>query len=330
MKKIINDPMNFVKESLEGIIYAYPDFLKFSSDKKGIMRTEPPAKGKVTIVTGGGAGHLPVFLGYVGRGLADGAAVGNVFTSPSADAIVNVAKEVHGDGGILFLYGHYFGDTMNFDLAAEILEEEEDLPVKTVRVSDDIASAPRDTWEKRRGVAGIFFAYKIAGACADKLLPLEKVKGITEKAVANIATMGVAISSCTIPESGKPTFEIADDEMEVGMGIHGEPGIRRTKLKTADEITSEIIDYLIEDLKIKSGDEVSLLVNGSGTTPPEELYIVNRAAHLLLSSKNIKIYKTFVGEYATSLDMGGISLSILKLDNELKEYLDAPYYSPFL
>ncbi|WP_102344950.1 dihydroxyacetone kinase subunit DhaK [Bacillus sp. Marseille-P3661] len=331
MKKFINEPMNFVKESLEGIVLAHSDQVKFAKeDRNGILRADAPVAGKVAIATGGGAGHLPVFLGYVGKGLADGASVGNVFTSPSADAMVNVAKEIHSGNGVLFLYGNYFGDKMNFDLAAEMLEDDEDIRVETVRVSDDVASAPREDWTKRRGVAGIFFAYKIAGACAEKLLPLEKVKAVAEKAVENIATMGVAISSCTIPSSGKPTFEIGEDEMEVGMGIHGEPGIRRAKLTTANEIVNELVPYLLEDLQIKAGDNIAILVNGSGTTPLEELYIVNREVHHLLAEKNINIYKTYVGEYATSLDMGGFSLSFLKLDNELKEYLDAPAESPFI
>ncbi|MBP1154896.1 MULTISPECIES: dihydroxyacetone kinase subunit DhaK [unclassified Paenibacillus] len=330
MKKIINDPMAFVDETLEGIVYAYPKQLRFPSDeKKGIVRADAPVKGKVAIATGGGSGHLPVFLGYVGKGLADGSSVGNVFTSPSADAMVNVAKEIHGGEGVLFLYGHYFGDKMNFDLAAEMLEEEDGISVKTVRVSDDAASAPRDSWQNRRGVAGIFFAYKIAGACAETMVPLEKVKEVTERAVSKMATMGVALSSCIIPASGNPTFDIEEDEMEIGMGIHGEPGIRRSKLKPAAEIVQEIVQYLSEDLTLSSGDEVAMLVNGSGSTPLEELYIVNREVHILLSKQNIKIYRTYVGEYATSLDMAGCSITLLKLDSELKGYLDAPADSPF-
>lgn len=322
--------MHFVDETLEGIVCAHSDRLRFpDGEKRGIVRADAPVMGKVAIATGGGAGHLPVFLGYVGRGLADGSSVGNVFTSPSADAMVRVAKEIHGGRGVLFLYGHYFGDKMNFDLAAEMVAEEENITVETVRVSDDAASAPRDRWRDRRGVAGIFFAYKIAGACAETSASLDQVKEAAEKAVANMATMGVALSSCIIPASGKPTFAIGEDEMELGTGIHGEPGISRTKLKTAGEIAEEIVRYLIADLALESGDEVAVLVNGSGATPLEELYIVNREVHLLLAQRAVRIYKTYVGEYATSMDMAGCSVTLLKLDDELKRYLDAPADSPF-
>lgn len=330
MKKIMNDPMDFVNESLEGIVYAYPKQLRFANgEKRGIVRTDAPIRGKVAIATGGGAGHLPVFLGYVGKGLADGSSVGNVFTSPSADAMVNVVKDIHGGEGVLFLYGNYFGDTMNFELAAEMLEEEAGIIVKTVRIADDVASAPRESWRNRRGVAGLFFAYKITGACAETGASLDKVKEIAEKTAMNLATMGVALSSCAIPASGKPTFTIEDDEMEIGMGIHGEPGIRRTKLKAAKEISEEIVDHLIEDLNLKTGDEVALLINGSGATPLEELYIVNRDIHLILSELHISIYRTYVGEYATSMEMAGFSVTLLKLDDELKPYLDASADSPF-
>ncbi|PLS16125.1 dihydroxyacetone kinase subunit DhaK [Bacillus sp. M6-12] len=329
MKKIINNPMDFVNETLEGIILAYPDQFRFpEGEKRGIVRADIPVNGKVAIATGGGSGHLPVFLGYVGKGLADGASVGNVFSSPSADAMFNVAKEIHGGKGVLLLYGHYFGDKMNFDLASEMLEEE-GIVVKSIRVSDDVASAPRESWKNRRGVAGIFFAYKIAGACAEANEPLDKVYTIAEKTVTNLATMGVALSSCIIPASGKPTFSMDEDEMEMGMGIHGEPGIKRTKLRTANEIAEEIIHYLTDDLSLSAGDEVAVLVNGSGATPLEELYIVNREVHLLLQERDINIYKTYVGEYATSMDMAGCSITLLKIDEELKKYLDAEANSPF-
>lgn len=330
MKKILNDPLAFVDETLEGIVYAYPNRLRFpEGEKRGIVRADAPVAGKVAIATGGGAGHLPVFLGYVGTGLADGASVGNVFTSPSADAMVAVAKEIHGGAGVLFLYGNYFGDSMNFDLAAEMLEDEEGIAVQTVRVSDDVASAPRDRWQSRRGVAGIFFAYKIAGACAETLASLDQVKQIADKTVSRTATMGAALTSCIIPAVGKATFEIGDDEMEIGMGIHGEPGIRRCKLETARQIAEQLVQHVCGDLSLQPGDEVAVLVNGAGSTPLEELYIVNREVHLLLARRGIAIYKTYVGEYATSLDMAGCSVTLLQLDEELKRYLDAAADSPF-
>jgi phosphoenolpyruvate---glycerone phosphotransferase subunit DhaK len=329
MKKIINNPNDFVRETLEGIVFAHQDKLQFTKDDpNGLIRKVDPVEGKVAIATGGGSGHLPVFLGYVGHGLADGVAVGNVFTSPSADTMYQVAKEINSGNGMLFLYGNYFGDSMNFDVAAEMLEEDDGIVVETVKVSDDVASAPRDEWKKRRGVAGIFFAYKITGACAESRKSLDEVKRVAEKTVENLATMGVAISSCTIPDSGKPNFIIGEHEMEIGMGIHGEPGITRSELKSAHEISETILNHLIEDLSLTEEDEVAVLVNGSGATPLEELYIVNREVHLFLTERNISIYKSYVGEYATSLDMGGCSISLLKLDNELKSYLDAKADSP--
>jgi len=329
LKKIINNPMNFVSETLEGIILAHGDQLQFvKEDRNGLVRADARTSDKVAIVTGGGSGHLPVFLGYVGKGLADGVAVGNVFTSPSADTIYNVAKELNGENGLLFLYGNYFGDGMNFDVAAEMLEED-DIYVESVRVSDDVASAPRSDWKKRRGVAGIFFAYKITGAFSETSQPLKEVKRIAEKTAENLATMGVALSSCTLPASGEPNFQIGENEMEIGMGIHGEPGIFRAPLRTANEITTEILDRLMADLSLHKDDEVAVLVNGSGSTPLEELYIVAREVHHYLEKQTIGIYKTYVGEYATSLDMAGCSITLLKLDDELKLYLDAEADSPF-
>jgi len=330
MKKIMNDPAEFVNESLQGVVYAHPRQLRFSDEEqRGIVRKDAPIQGKVAIATGGGSGHLPLFIGYVGEGLADGASVGNVFTSPSADAMASVARQIHGGEGMLFLYGNYFGDKMNFELAKEMLEEEDGIVVATVRISDDVASAARENWQSRRGVAGIILACKITGACAETGATLGKVKEVAEKTAANLATMGVALNSCIIPASGKRTFDIEDDEMEVGMGIHGEPGIRRSKLKTAKEISEEIVGFLVKDLCLKSGDEVALLVNGSGATPLEELYIINREAHRILTNLGINIYKTYVGEFATSMEMMGCSLTLLNLDEELKVYLDALAHSPF-
>ena len=329
MKKIINDPFAVVDEMIEGILAAHPDQLKPASpDNRAIVRADAPVEGKVGIVTGGGSGHLPVFLGYVGKGLADGVSVGNVFSSPSMDQMFAATQAVNGGAGVLYLYGNYSGDVMNFDMAAEMADME-DIKVETVLASDDVASAPPENWRKRRGVAGIFFAYKIAGARAEEMASLEEVKAAAEKAVANTRTMGVALSSCTVPAAGKPTFEIGDDEMEIGMGIHGEPGVRRGKLEPADQIAEALTKAVVEDLPFHSGDEVSVLVNGLGATPPEELYIVYRKVHELLTAQGICVYRPYVGEYATSLEMAGCSLSLLKLDDELKRLLDAPAQSPF-
>ncbi|MFS0646083.1 dihydroxyacetone kinase subunit DhaK [Siminovitchia sp. 179-K 8D1 HS] len=330
MKKIINDPNNFVDEVLSGIVRSHADQLRFvKKDKKGIVRKNAPIEGKVAIATGGGAGHLPLFLGYVGDGLVDGVSVGNVFTSPSADTMYEVCKEINSGNGILLLYGNYFGDKMNFDLTQEMLEEE-GIEVRSIRISDDVASAPRREWKKRRGVAGIYFAYRIAGAAAKKGYNLIEVKRITEEVAENVATMGVALSPCTIPESNKPTFEISNEDMEIGMGIHGEPGVERKKLLPASDIVKELLDYLISDLKLKSGDEITLLINGAGATPLEELYIIANEVHNSLENQKIEIHSTKVGEYATSLEMSGMSISILKLTEEMKELLNTNAYSPFV
>lgn len=330
MKKFINNPSEFVDEVLEGIVKVHSNQLRFvSNDRRGIVRKNAPVKDKVAIATGGGAGHLPLFLGYVGEGLADGVSVGNVFTSPSADTMYEVCKEIDGGKGILLLYGNYFGDKMNFDLTSEMLKEH-NIQVRTIRVSDDVASAPRSKWRKRRGVAGIYFAYRIAGAAASQGYDLEETFRVTEEAAENIATMGIALSPCIIPESGKATFIIDDDEMEIGMGIHGEPGIKRRKIETASKVTSKIILYLLKDLNIKAKDEVCLLINSAGATPLEELYIIANEAHKVLNAQKVKILETKVGEYATSLEMAGMSISLFKLNHEFKKLLKNNVYSPFI
>jgi dihydroxyacetone kinase len=236
MKKIMNNPENFANETLEGILRAHPRELRaVGEDVREMVRADAPKQGKVAIATGGGSGHLPVFLGYVGKGLLDGVAIGDVFNSPSAQQMLNVTKAIDGGKGVLYLYGNYGGDVMNFDMAAEMADLE-DIRVETLLVADDVASAPKGEEEKRRGVAGLFFAYKIAGAKAEEGAELDEVVAVTKRALANMRSMGVALSPCIIPRVGKPTFTLGDDEMEIGMGIHGEPGIKRGKLQTADEI----------------------------------------------------------------------------------------------
>jgi dihydroxyacetone kinase DhaK subunit len=329
MKKILNEPASFVDEMIEGILAAHPDQLKaVTADKRGIVRADAPVRGKVAIATGGGSGHLPVFLGYVGKGLADGVAVGNVFSSPSTSQMLAVTKAIHAGKGVLYLYGNYGGDVMNFDMAAEMADME-DVKVETVLVSDDVASAPADRWQTRRGVAGLFFAYKIAGACAEEGADLAAVKAATQKAIANTRSMGVALSPCTVPEAGRPTFTIGDDEMEIGMGIHGEPGVRRGKLEPADAIAESLTGAILADLPFQRGDEVAILVNSLGATPKEELYILFRRVKALLDDAGVAIYRPYIGEYATSLEMAGASISLMKLDDELKRLVDAPAESPF-
>lgn len=328
MKKLINKPENFVKETVEGILLAHPESLKMVNNNfRCLVRSDNKKEGKVAIATGGGSGHLPVFLGYVGYGLCDGVTVGNVFASPSAECMYEVDKAIHSGAGVLHLFGNYGGDVMNFAMAKE-LASMDNINVEEVLVTDDVASAPKGEEHRRRGVAGLFFAYKVAGAAAEKMYNLKEVKTVTEKAINNMRTMGVAISPCTVPEAGKPTFTIEDNEMEIGMGIHGEPGITRENLKTIDEIVDELLSRILNDMDFKDS-EVAILVNGLGATPKEELYLAYRKASEILSNHNIKIYKNYIGEFATSLEMAGMSISLLKLDNELKELIDFNAYTPF-
>ena len=328
MKKILNKAADFVPEMLDGLIKAHPDQLAYEEDLHCIVRADAPVQGKVALATGGGSGHLPVFLGYVGKGMLDGCAVGDVFASPSADQMATVTKRIHGGAGVVYIYGNYGGDVLNFDMAAEMAAFE-DIEVRTVLVKDDVASAPPEEAARRRGVAGMIFAFKCAGACADKGGSLDEVVAAAEKALANTRTMGVALSPCTVPMAGKPTFTIGDDEMEIGMGIHGEPGKVREKLQTADQITERMMAAILADLQPAAGDRLAIMVNGLGATPPEELYIIFRKAHAILTGQGIGIHRAYVGEYATSMEMAGASITLMRLDDELAELLDHPAQTPF-
>lgn len=329
MKKFINDSFDFVEELTEGIIKAHGDYYRADKgDLRIIVRQDAPIKGKVAIATGGGSGHLPVFMGYVGKGLADGACIGNVFSSPSAGQMKRVTKAIDGGAGVLYLYGRYQGDMMNFNSAAEE-SIKNGIRVESVIVSDDVASAPPERHSERRGVAGIFFAYKIAGAMANEMASLDEVKRVTQKAVDNTRSLGIALGPCTIPLVGKPNFEISDDEMEIGMGIHGEQGVERVKMRTADEIAATLVDRVVNDMPFVAGDEVAVLVNSLGATPLEELYVLYRKIDELLREKGLVLHRPYVGRYACSMEMQGMSLSLMKLDDELKRLLDAPADSPF-
>jgi dihydroxyacetone kinase-like protein len=329
MKKIINDPKNFVNEMIEGILTAHPEQLKcVNNDLKCLVRSDEKKPGKVGISTGGGSGHLPLFLGYVGKGMLDGCAVGNVFASPSARQMLEVTKAIDSGSGVLYIYGNYGGDVMNFDMAAEMADME-DIRVEQVVAGEDVASSPKGEEDKRRGVAGIFFVYKIAGAFAEEMASLDEVKRVAEKVCANVRTMGVGLSPCILPEMGKPTFEMDEGQMEIGIGIHGEPGIGKGELKSADEIVEKMMESILEDLPYKSGDEVSVLVNGLGATPKEELYIVYRKVAQILKDKKITVYHPYIGEFATSMEMAGMSISLLRLDNELKKLLKKSADTPF-
>lgn len=332
MKKIINEPDNYLKEMLEGIYIAHKDMVTCTDDDLQCLVAKHKKEGKVGIATGGGSGHLPLFLGYVGEGMLDGCCVGDVFQSPSADQMLAVTKEIDSGAGVLYIYGNYNGDIFNFDMAAEMADMEEDIRVETVLGADDVASAgPSAPGEKstRRGVAGIFFVFKCAGAAADKMMDLDNVKRIADKANANVRTMGVALTPCVVPRVGKAGFSIGEDEMEIGMGIHGETGIRRGKIEPADQIVDEMLNQIVADLPYESGDEVAVLVNGLGATTLDEQYIVTRRIDKILADKGISVHRYYVGEYATALEMAGFSISLLKLDEELKEMLDTDAKTPF-
>ncbi len=329
MKKLINNPENFVKDTMTGIIAAYGDKVKLlDGDERILVTNYPVADGKVGIVTAGGSGHLPVFLGYVGDGMLDGCAIGNVFASPSASKMADMIKACDRGNGVLCLYGNYGGDNMNFDMACEMVEMD-DVETRTVRVKDDVASSPKETKEKRRGVAGMVYAFKVAGAAAAQMKNLDEVADVAQKALDHIRTMGVALTPCIVPQVGEPTFSIADDEIEIGMGIHGEKGIEVRKMMTADEVADILVERITADMPLVSGDEVSVMVNGLGATPLEEQLIVYGRVHKLLKDKGVKVFMPHVGEFATSMEMAGLSLTIFKLDEELKALLAAPAKTPF-
>ncbi|GGD98074.1 dihydroxyacetone kinase [Aureimonas endophytica] len=322
-KKLINDPANIIEEMLEGIVKAHPNHIRVApGHPRAVVAVDGPREGKVGIVVGGGSGHEPTFLGFVGKGLADACAVGNVFASPPPDPIVECTKAVDGGAGVLYLFGNYAGDVMNFEMAAE-LAALEDHEVRIVTTTDDIASAPLAEKEKRRGVAGNFFVFKMAGAAADKMLSLDEVERVARKANAATFTVGVALSPCSLPQTRRPNFEIGEDEMEVGMGIHGEPGIKREPLKPADAVVDEIMERIFAELP-KETKSVAVLVNSLGSTPPMELYVVNRRVHQRLERKGIAVHATWVGGYCTSLEMAGMSVTVTALDEELTELLDRP------
>ena len=320
-KKIINDPYKVVDEMVDGIVLAHQDILKFANNKRAVVRKDAPVKDKVSILIGGGSGHEPAFVGYVGKGLADGAAIGNVFASPSPDPVVDATKAISGGKGVVYMYGNYAGDIMNFDMAAELCSAE-DIPVKTVLVTDDIASAPIDNKKDRRGVAGDFYVFKIAGAAADKGMDIDEVCRLAEKANNNTLSMGVALAPCSLPHTLEPSFILEDNEMEIGLGIHGEAGVRKGDIKSADDITTELMDIILKELG--NASKVSVLVNGLGSTPLMELYIMYKKVNEILQSNKIEIHSSFVGEYVTSLEMNGASITLLKLDEELQPLLENP------
>lgn len=323
MKKLINRPEMVVRDMLDGMVQAHPQLLKNVPDTTVLVRTEAPVKGKVALVSGGGSGHEPSHAGFVGKGMLDGAVAGEVFTSPTPDQILEGIKAVDSGEGVLLIIKNYSGDIMNFEMAAE-LAEMEGIRVEKVVVNDDVAVENSTYTTGRRGIAGTVFVHKITGAIAEKGAPLEEVKLIAQKVIGNVRSMGMSLSSCTIPAVGKPGFEIGENRMEVGMGIHGEPGIRQTDIATADEVAEILVNKILDDMKLVSGDRVAVMINGLGATPLMELYILNKKVSEILRDRDISVHETFVGEYMTSLEMAGCSVSLLKLDDQLIELLDSP------
>ncbi|WPC44662.1 dihydroxyacetone kinase subunit DhaK [Clostridium sp. JS66] len=327
MKKIINNPNNVVEDMLDGMVAAHPEYIRKLDNANVIVRKNSPIKGKVAIVSGGGSGHEPAHGGYVGTGMLDAAVAGAVFTSPTPDQVYEAVKAVDGGAGVLLVIKNYSGDVMNFDMAKD-LADMDGIKVESVVVNDDVAVENSTYTAGRRGIAGTVFIHKIAGAKAEQGASLEKVKRVAEKVISNVRSMGMALSSCIVPAAGKPNFTLGEDEIEIGMGIHGEPGTHRETIKTADEITEHLVNKILDDITIEKGEEVAVMVNGLCSTPLMELYIVNKKVNEMLQSKGIKIHKTFVGEFMTSLEMAGYSVTILKLDDELKALLDEPANTP--
>lgn len=321
-KKIVNDPRNVVPELIDGLVAAYHGRVKKLDGVNALVKTELSA-GKVGLLIGGGSGHEPLFHGFIGDNMGDGAACGNVFAAPTPDVILEATKALDQGNGVLYLYGNYAGDNLNFDMGAE-LAAEEGIKVKTVRIWDDVASAPLERIQDRRGIAGDVFVIKIAGAVAAAVKDLDEVLRVTSKARDNTRSMGVAVSAGSIPETGEPTFELPEDEIEIGMGVHGEPGVSREKLLPADTLVEKMMDRLLADLPFRGGYKVCLLVNDLGSTTMMELLIVNRKARQILRDAGIAVHDTVMGSFCTCQEMAGFSITLMKLDEELQKYYDLP------
>lgn len=329
MKKLINNPTVVVEEMIEGYVKAYPKHVRqLEENARSLVTAKETREGKVGVLIGGGSGHEPAFMGYVGDGMADGVAVGNIFASPPPDPILEATKAIDKGEGVIYVYGNYAGDVMNFGMAAELADLESGIRVGTVLVTDDVASAPKEEKEKRRGIAGEFFVTKAAGAAADKGYNLDDVVRVAQKANDYMRTMGVGLTPCSLPQTGKPSFELEENEMEIGLGHHGEPGIEKGELQPADQVVDRLVHDILADMPVESGEKVAVLVNGLGSTTRMELYIMFRRVEQLLSEKGIEIHRSYVGDYSTSLEMGGASVTILKLDEELAEFVDHPADCP--
>ncbi|MEF8818085.1 MAG: dihydroxyacetone kinase subunit DhaK [Haloferacaceae archaeon] len=329
MKKLINDPDDVVDEMLDGMTAAYPDRLRRLPETQVLVRADAPVDGEVGLVTGGGSGHEPTHAGYIGDGMLDGAAAGDVFSSPTADEFEALIGACDAGKGVLAVVKNYEGDVMNFDTAIE-LAEMEGVEVESVVVNDDVAVEDSLYTSGRRGVCGTILVHKAAGAKAAAGAELSEVARVGEKVVDNVGTMGMALTSCVTPEKGEPTFDLGDDEIELGIGIHGEPGTERTEIMSADEVTDELTEAVLDDLDLDAGQEVLTVVNGMGGTPQMELFVVNRRLQELLGERGVETWDAWVGDYMTSLDMAGASITVCAVDDELKELLGAPADTPAL
>lgn len=325
MKKFINDVALVEDQMVQGMVKAYPQYLKKLDCGNVVVRANKK-EGKVALISGGGSGHEPAHGGFVGTGMLDAAVAGAVFTSPTPDQVYEGIKAIATDAGVLMVVKNYTGDVMNFEMAAEMAEME-GITVKYVVTNDDVAVKDSLYTVGRRGVAGTIFVHKIAGAKAETGASLDEVQAVAQKVIDNVRTMGAAIEPCTVPAAGKPGFELSEGEMEVGIGIHGEPGTHREQIKSADEITDMLLTQILADIDY-AGSEVAVMINGAGATPLMELFIINNHVADVLAEKGIKVYKTFVGEYMTSIEMQGFSISLLRLDDEMKTLLDAPADTP--
>jgi len=327
VKKLINDPANVVAETLAGFQAAHADLVTVHFDPDYVVRADAPVQGKVGLVSGGGSGHEPLHAGYVGKGMLDAAVPGAVFTSPTPDPILDATKAVDGGAGVLHIVKNYTGDVLNFETAAEMAEME-GITVKAIVVNDDVA-VENSTWTAgRRGVGGTVLVEKIAGAAAERGDDLDAVLAVATKVNDNVRSMGMALTACTVPHAGKPSFDLGEDEIEIGIGIHGEPGRKRVPMATADEITDMLVDPILEDMKPEAGSKVLLFVNGMGGTPEAELFIVYNHARKRLMDAGLEVARSLVGNYITSLEMQGCSVTVLKLDDEMTELWDAPVLTP--
>lgn len=325
MKKFINAVDKVEDQMIQGMVKAYPQYIR-KLDCGNVVVRASKKEGKVALISGGGSGHEPAHGGYVGEGMLDAAVAGAVFTSPTPDQVYEGIKAIATDAGVLMVIKNYTGDVMNFEMAADMARDE-GIKVAQVVVNDDVAVKDSLYTVGRRGVAGTVFVHKIAGAMAETGADLDAVQAVAQKVIDNVRTMGAAIEPCTVPAAGKPGFELAEDEMEVGIGIHGEPGTHREKILTADEITDKLLDQILADIDY-TGSEVAVMINSSGATPLMELFIINNRVADVLAEKGVKVYKTFVGEFMTSIEMAGFSISLLKLDDQLKGLLDAKADTP--